>query len=564
MPDTCSIAGFNMNIRGTVTDARRQTPIPGAKIVLAIGDREFATTSTNNLGRFEHREDQNLPGQTLICTVEKEKFETVVIQRPIDSEILNLTIIMSGEQPGESRILNGEDNKQRIVRHDGLVEALEKYWAKIFVVLKRHWGKIFVVLKEHWAKIFAGIALLILIGVALSTCSRPSIKTFSASSLNVKRGEKVTLRWETAKANLVTLNGAKVALSGTTERTPPPYSYELIAKNDYGKSQKHIAVTVIPVPRPTVRFWVEPLQVEKDETAVLHWETTGATDVKINGDKVGLSGPQEVKANATQTYKLVAQNEDGEKEESSVTLKVLPSPPPGEPRMSFKATHKTVRPGEETTLSWETDKVKIVELKQGDQPPQKVAQKGEIKITPSASTTYNLTGYPEIGPPITKIVNIRVAAPIPPPNGKLRAIFTAQPNSIQQGQPTQLTWKVENAKEVKFKAEDDSEKSLPLIGSMQVTPNATTTYTLSARSESGQTVKKTVSVRVTSGSDVLTTNGAEDAEVVRVKGFTYVLRIRGKEYTVTADTHTNKDSNISSGTSVTVRVDKNRLLEIKR
>jgi hypothetical protein len=197
-----------------------------------------------------------------------------------------------------------------------------------------------------------------------------------------------------------------------------------------------------------------------------------------------------------------------------------------------------------------------------------------LKVTPYATTTYALTGYPAAGQPITRIVNIRVASfpavrdkshgDIELQHAEPRVSFKAQANSIQQGQATQLTWEVENAKEVKFKTDDENETSVPNIGSMQVTPKSTTIYTLSARQEKGPTVKTTVTVRVTSGSDVFTTNGAEDAEVVRVNGFTYILRIKGKEYTVTADTHTNKDSNISSGTSVTVRVDNNRLLEIKR
>ena len=88
-----------MNIKGIVTDSRGQGPIVGAKVVLAIGDREFATTATNNLGRFEHREDQNFPGQVLTCTVEKQRFQTAVVRRPLDSDIVNLTIIMQAEKP---------------------------------------------------------------------------------------------------------------------------------------------------------------------------------------------------------------------------------------------------------------------------------------------------------------------------------------------------------------------------------------------------------------------------------------------------------------------------------
>ncbi len=555
-----------MNIRGTVTEARRKGPIVGAKVILAIGDREFAM-STNNVGRFEHREDANFAGETLTCTVEKEKFETAVVQRPIHSDIINLTIIMRLEKP----VLSSPQPRRRDKNPNPPIPG------PLYSPISGGTDKLADVLKKHWAKILAGIVLLVMISVSVSTCSRPTIKTFSASSSNVKRGEKVKLTWETGEATLVTLNGVKVALSGSTDMTPTetrPYSYELTAKNKYGASRKDIIVAVIPAPAPTVKFRVEPQQVAKNEIAVLHWETSGATEVRLNHGKVGLSGRQEVKADATQTYTLVAHNEDGEKVES-LTLKVIPAAglSDSKAQLSFKATRTTIRPGEDTMLSWDTGTVKDVELRQGNQAPKIVPPMGEVKVSPTATTRYRLTGYPPTGPPITRIVNIRVASVSAVLDGDTRLpaetipsiTFSAQADSIQQGQATQLIWKVENAKEVKFKADGEGEKSLPFVGSIQVTPKSTTTYTLSATPEKGPTVTKRVSVRVTNDTPPFSTGGAAvEAEVVRVAGFTYNLRIRGKEYAVTADIHTNKDSNIGSGDSVTVRVDDGRVLEIKR
>ena len=556
-----------MNIRGTVTEARRKVPIVGAKVILAIGDREFAM-STNNVGRFEHREDANFAGETLTCTVEKEKFETAVVQRPIHSDIINLTIIMRLEKP----VLSSPQPRRRGKN------PIPPILGPLYSPISGGTDKLADVLKKHWAKILAGIVLLVMISVSVSTCSRPTIKTFSASSSNVKRGEKVKLTWETGEATLVTLNGVKVTLSGSTDMTPTetrPYSYELTAKNKYGGSRKDIIVAVIPAPAPTVKFRVEPQEVAKNEIAVLHWETSGATEVRLNHGKVGLSGHQEVKANATQTYTLVAQNEDGEKVES-LTLKVIPAAgaPDSKLHLSFNATRNTIRPGEDTTLSWDSGTVKDVELIQGNQAPEIVPPRGEVKVSPTATTRYTLTGYPPTGPPIIRIVKIRVASvpavlhgidTRPQADADPSVTFSAQAESIPQGQGTQLIWKVENAKEVKFKADGESEKSLPFIGSMQVTPKLTTTYTLSAMGEKGPTATKTVTVRVTNDAAAFSTGGAAvEAEVVGIAGFTYNLRIRGKEYAVTADIHTNRDSNIGSGDSVTVRVDDGRVLEMKR
>jgi hypothetical protein len=545
-----------MIIQGAVTNVGGLIPIVGARVILAIGDREFPAMSTSNLGRFEHRQEENFPGQTLMCKVEKEKFETALIQHFVESDVITLTIFMQTET---------NDNSPLRHRSSSTTAGVNDKLAEVF--------------KKHWAKILAGIALLVFIGLGLSTYSQPSITTFEASSLTVKRGEAVKLTWESEKASLVTLNGAKVALSGSANVTPTetrPYIYELKAKNEYGGSLRHIVVTVRPAPAPTVKFWVEPQQVAKNETAVLHWETIGATNVKINHGKVRLSGDQEVKINETQTYTLEAQNEDGRKAESlTLEMVVPPGPFDSNVHLGFKATRNVIRPGEDTTLSWDTGTVKDVELKQGDQAPELVRPKGELKVAPYATTTYALTGYPATGPPITRIVNIRVAsfpAVRDKPYGDTglgqanpRVSLNAERNSIQRGQSTQLTWEVENAKEVNLTAGYENEKSVPSIGAMQVTPNSTTTYILTARPEKGPAVKTTVTVRVTNDAAPFSTGGAAvEAEVVRVVGFTYILRIKGMENSVTADYHTNKDSNIGSGDVVTVRVDDGRVLEIKK
>ncbi len=80
--------------------------------------------------------------------------------------------------------------------------------------------------------------------------------------------------------------------------------------------------------------------------------------------------------------------------------------------------------------------------------------------------------------------------PPPPPPAAPTASLSANPETIQQGQSTTLTWQTSNATDVSI----DAVGAVQASGSQQVTPTNSTTYTLTAKGAGGT---QTATARVT-------------------------------------------------------------------
>ena len=86
------------------------------------------------------------------------------------------------------------------------------------------------------------------------------------------------------------------------------------------------------------------------------------------------------------------------------------------------------------------------------------------------------------------------AAPPPPPPPAPTATLTANPNTVNAGQPTTLSWQTSNATDVSI----DGVGAVDASGSRQVTPADSTTYHLVAKGAGG-TQEATARVTVTQG-----------------------------------------------------------------
>src|SRR5204862_6686142 len=71
--------------------------------------------------------------------------------------------------------------------------------------------------------------------------------------------------------------------------------------------------------------------------------------------------------------------------------------------------------------------------------------------------------------------------PPPPPPAAPTASLTANPNTVDKGQPTTLTWETTNATDINI----DGVGAVKPSGSQQVTPAESTTYHLSAKGAGG-------------------------------------------------------------------------------
>ena len=151
----------------------------------------------------------------------------------------------------------------------------------------------------------------------------------------------------------------------------------------------------------------------------------------------------------------------------------------------FTADPSSIKLGGTSTLSWQVsnaDKVVISGVGTVN------AQAGSTQVSPTATTTYTLTASSSSGDvtaSTTVTVDTTVAAP--------RILsFRADPSSIQPGGSSSLIWQTEGAETVAI----SSIGNVAANGSTQVSPAATTTYTLTATNKAGvvQTATATVTV----------------------------------------------------------------------
>ena len=82
-----------MKIDGIVTDAIKEKPLAKSKVVLYIGEIELVTFYSDKDGKFEIEQklDQYI-GKTLICHVEKDKFNSRKVTYKIGEEDIRLNI----------------------------------------------------------------------------------------------------------------------------------------------------------------------------------------------------------------------------------------------------------------------------------------------------------------------------------------------------------------------------------------------------------------------------------------------------------------------------------------
>jgi serine/threonine-protein kinase len=149
---------------------------------------------------------------------------------------------------------------------------------------------------------------------------------------------------------------------------------------------------------------------------------------------------------------------------------------------SFAASPGTIQPGQSATLSWQTSnasEVSIEGISSAGQPS------GSVSVNPEKTTTYKLVAKGE-GGAISGEATVNVAAPSKP-----MVSASANPQSIQAGQSTTLSWQSQNATQVIVNGAAHSGAE----GSTTVAPDKTTTFAVEAKGPGG-TANTVVTVNV--------------------------------------------------------------------
>lgn len=149
---------------------------------------------------------------------------------------------------------------------------------------------------------------------------------------------------------------------------------------------------------------------------------------------------------------------------------------------SFSASKQTIESGETVILTWSTANANNVTISPGI---GTVASTGSTSVTPASTTTYTLTAKGSSGGSISSTVTITINPRIPPG-------ITIGQSKIQKGQTTSITWDAPGAIQVSV----NGAGNVGSRGSMNVSPETTTTYKITATYIDGTTQSTSAAVTV--------------------------------------------------------------------
>ena len=371
------------------------------------------------------------------------------------------------------------------------------------------------------------------------TSARPSISYFTASPANIGAGGTSTLAWEAMDATSVSIsNGVgAVSPSGSVEVSPiTNTTYILTATNPSGSATRSVTVGIIPPgPYRYYRFVPTALRntaaansVQLAEFQLLEngARIAGATASAPGGNSPGGETPNEGNDNNLDTkwldfakftplvldfgapvnaqgYRIATANDGDDRDPVSwrveashngtvwitldertnaavptarkTYLEEMPLPSFSGPRITFTADPSSFYSGDSTSLTWSVTGADAgtVSINNGI---GTVAASGSQSVTPAVTTTYTISATGS-GSTVSRSVTVTVQ-PFPLPG----ITFTASPRAMLPGGTSTLSWNVTNATSVGI---NQGVGTVGTTGSTEVSPAATTTYTLTATGRGG-------------------------------------------------------------------------------
>ena len=320
---------------------------------------------------------------------------------------------------------------------------------------------------------------------------KPVIRVFAALPSTVPHSDETKLNWEVEGLpdSIVIDHGVGDVTTRSSIIVEPRQTttYTLTASNSFGSTTAAILVTVVP---KIVSFTASPASLSDEvETSTLSWSVSGEYScIQINNGVGEVTDQTRVQVSSTGTYTLQvfyssnAQRPcSGSFVSQQVSIGNLPI------IESFTAEPEAIELGDGSVLSWtirgETSRVSI-NKGIGD-----VSDLSSIEVFPNITTTYILTAENRHGR-TTKTVQVELLA-----NRPLIESFTAEPAAIESGDGSVLSWNIEgDTDQVSI---NNGIGDVSDISSIEVFPDRSTTYTLTAENRYGR-ISKTVRVEVLS------------------------------------------------------------------
>jgi hypothetical protein len=300
-------------------------------------------------------------------------------------------------------------------------------------------------------------------------------------------GDPITYEWRQIAGPAVSLAGAATARPSFTAAENQSYAFRLTVKDDRNTSGTARVTITTRAPQQVriLRYQANPPTVTAGQPANLLWLVENADSVEIAGiGRVDAKqGTTQVTPTQTTSYRLTAKNATSEATET-VTVTVTQ---PAVRIITFNATPATIRPGEASTLAWQTENAETVTI---SGVTGALGVNGTTSVSPAATTTYTITATGRGGSTATATATVQVGTGT---GGGLPRIirFTPSPMDLESGSSSTLSWLVENADQVNI----SSLGTVGLTGQAPVSPTANTLYTLTATNAFGS-VSSTVGINV--------------------------------------------------------------------
>ena len=248
------------------------------------------------------------------------------------------------------------------------------------------------------------------------------------------------------------------------------------------------------ISKPVVEsFDASSAEIITGQAATLQWNVTGVSSVSIipGIGTASSSGTKTVSPKTTTKYTLLANNLFGSVS-GSQTITVR-EPPPSIDNFSFDTG--SIFAGQSATLSWNVAGATSVSIS-----PEigTVSSTGTKSVTPGSTTTYTLTASNSAGNATASAI-VTVSESSAP----LILVFSSSPDSIKAGETSTLAWEVIGSTSINI---TQGIGGVGAKGSVVVTPNTTTAYTLTAGSATKSVTVKVdaTNVKSTAGSTIPT------------------------------------------------------------
>ncbi len=337
-------------------------------------------------------------------------------------------------------------------------------------------------------------------GPGSTATERPKIIEFVSGTPRVAPGATVLLNYQVEGADVVRIDtdDGEPILPSTPARTGEVRSMPILRTTTFvltaigpsADSSASVTVEVDPGVRPAVlQFIATPTRVDPGGSFTLLWETQNAASAEIlaDGERVHTievdaleEGTLDITPIATHRYVLSVRGEQGLEDQAALTV-VLEGPQ----IRRFDAQPNSIARGDEATLSWEVENAERVEIRDGE---DRVIYEGDLllnslSVRPNFSQSYALLAFDEDGAFVQTMTTVTVdGAP-----GALVLFFEASADTVELGDPVELSWAVKNAPlgVQLFAGTSTLTRSDASDGTLTVTPTATVDFRLVARHPEG-------------------------------------------------------------------------------